>query len=333
MSDSRGHDGRNSHDDNHRGGRGDGPGHTHGTGRGSGQGHGHGHGHGHGGGWADFDWETLLPLLVGEAELFSGAYREAADWIAGQRSGGPEVRRILDIGSGPGVVTCLLAQAFPRAEVVAVDGNRALLGHALARAERLGLGDRIRTIEAELPEGFGELGDADLVWAGNSLHHLGDQRAALAGFARLLRPGGTVALAEGGLPTRRLPRDIGMGRPGLEARIDVLVDERFARMRAELPDAKEETEDWGALLTSVGLVSPAGRSFLVDFPAPLAPDVREQVVYAFARTAETVGEELSPEDAAVLRRLMDPEDEAGLARRPDVFLLTARSIHTARRAD
>ncbi|OAR23420.1 SAM-dependent methyltransferase [Streptomyces sp. ERV7] len=279
----------------------------------------------------DFDWEALLPLLVGEAELFSGAYREAAAWIAGRRPGA-EVRRILDIGSGPGVVTCLLAEAFPQAEVVAVDGNRALLGHALARAERLGLGDRVRTIETELPDGFGALGEADLVWAGNSLHHLGDQRAALAGFAGLLRPGGTVALAEGGLPTRRLPRDIGMGEPGLEARIDVLVDERFARMRAELPEAKEETEDWAALLTSVGLTSPATRSFLVDFPAPLDPAVREQVAYAFARTSETVGDQLSAQDAAVLRRLVDPADEAGLARRPDVFLLTARSIHTARRA-
>ncbi|GAA0628381.1 class I SAM-dependent methyltransferase [Streptomyces crystallinus] len=321
MSDTRGHEGRHSHDTTHRG--------THAQAQGHGHGHGHGHSHGHG--WADFDWEALLPLLVGEAELFSGAYREAAAWIGGQRPD-TEVRRILDIGSGPGVVTCLLAEAFPQAEVVAVDGNRALLGHALARAERLGLGDRVRTIETELPAGFGQLGEADLIWAGNSLHHLGDQRAALAGFARLLRPGGTVALAEGGLPTRRLPRDIGMGKPGLEARIDVLVDERFARMRAELPDAKEETEDWGALLTSVGLVSPATRSFLVDHPAPLAPAVRDQVVYAFARTSETVGDQLSPEDAAVLARLMDPRDPAGLTHRPDVFLLAARSIHTARRA-
>ncbi|MFC0845215.1 class I SAM-dependent methyltransferase [Streptomyces noboritoensis] len=313
MSESRGH-GRNGQDSQHDGHRG----------------HTHGHSHGHGDGWADFDWEALLPLLVGEAELFSGAYGEAAAWIGGQRPDA-EVRRILDIGSGPGVVTCLLAQAFPQAEVVAVDGNRALLGHALARAERLGLADRVRTIEAELPEDFGKLGEADLIWAGNSLHHLGDQRAALAGFAGLLRPGGTVALAEGGLPTRRLPRDIGMGQPGLEARIDVLVDERFALMRAELPDAKEETEDWAALLTSVGLTSPATRTFLVDFPAPLDPAVREQVVSAFTRHLETVGERLSPEDAAVLARLLDPTDEAGLARRRDVFLLAARSVHTARR--
>ncbi|MEU4347288.1 class I SAM-dependent methyltransferase [Streptomyces sp. NPDC023838] len=329
MSDSRGHDGRNSqqgqdsqdsHDDAARRSH-----HAHAPAAG------HGQGHGHGDGWADFDWESLLPLLVGEAELFSGAYRDAAAWIGEQRPA-DEVRRILDIGSGPGVVTCLLAQAFPRAEVVAVDGNRALLGHALARAERLGVADRVRTIEAELPEGFGLLGAADLIWAGNSLHHLGDQRAALAGFAGLLRPGGTVALAEGGLPTRRLPRDIGMGQPGLEARMDVLVDERFALMRAELPDAKEETEDWGALLTSVGLTSPATRSFLVDFPAPLDPAVREQVVSTFIWNSETVGEALSPEDAAVLRRLVDPADEAGLARRPDVFFLAATSIHTARRA-
>ncbi|MFF3001865.1 hypothetical protein ACFVTF_03530 [Kitasatospora sp. NPDC057940] len=31
------------------------------------------------------------------------------------------VHRVLDVGSGPGVVTCLLARTFPDAEVVAVD--------------------------------------------------------------------------------------------------------------------------------------------------------------------------------------------------------------------
>ncbi|MGP9017421.1 class I SAM-dependent methyltransferase [Streptomyces sp. BR1] len=312
MSDIHGHDG---HDSDANGG--------HGARR-----HGHTHGHQHGTG--DIDWATMAAFLVRSGELYSPIYRQAAAWIGDQRPLG-EVRRILDIGSGPGVVTCLLAEVFPAAEVVAVDASRGLLDHAQARAERLGLADRFHTIEAELPDDIGTLGEADLIWAGNSLHHIGDQRAALARFAELLRPGGTVVLVEGGLPSRHLPRDIGMGRPGLQARFDVVVDEWFNRMRAELPGAKEETEDWSALLASVGLTPTGTRSFLLDCPAPLDPVVREQVVADFSWAWEAVGEELSQEDQAVVRRLLDPADEAGLARRGDVFMLAARSIHTARR--
>ncbi|MFD9795874.1 trans-aconitate 2-methyltransferase [Streptomyces sp. NPDC059070] len=296
---------------------------------GHGGGHRHGHGHDHGG--LEPDWAALAPFLVRKAELYADFYRDAAAWIAARRPDTP-VRRVLDIGSGPGVVTCLLAEAFPDAEVVAVDGNRPLLDHALARAESLGLGGRVRAVEGELPDAIADLGQADLVWAGDALHHVGDQRAALAAFAGLLRPGGTVALVEGGLPARHLPRDIGLGRPGIQSRIDVVMDGWFNRMRAELPGTKDEVEDWAALLGAVGLASTASRSFLLDFPAPLAPEVREQVVAGFTWQVQEVGEELEPDDREVLRRLLDPEDEAGLARRPDVFLLAAKSIHTGRRA-
>ncbi|WP_032794140.1 class I SAM-dependent methyltransferase, partial [Streptomyces sp. W007] len=211
------------------------------------------------------------------------------------------------------------------------DATPALLERAKNRARRLGVIDRFQTLEAELPEDFGRLGEADLIWAGNSLHHLGDQRAALAGFAGLLRPGGTVALVEGGLPTRRLPRDIGIGQPGLEARMGAAAATRFEHMRSELPGAKRETEDWSALFTAVGLVPQGTRSFLLDLPAPLSRPARDHVVASITREREVLGELLTAEDSAVLDRLLDPEDREGLHHRPDVHLLTARTVHLGRR--
>ncbi|MFI5721952.1 class I SAM-dependent methyltransferase [Streptomyces cyaneofuscatus] len=294
----------------------------------------HSHSHTHGssaaGAGTEFDWDVMGPMLEQEAELNSGPYEEAARWIAALPTA-PKVRRVLDIGSGPGVVTCLLAEVFPEAEVVAVDPTPALLERTEARARRLGLSDRVRTLEAELPKDADRLGEADLIWAGNSLHHMGDQRAALAGFAGLLRPGGTVALLEGGLPTRRLPRDLGIGRPGLESRLDAAFAARFDRMRAELPDARRETEDWSALIAAVGLTPQGTRSFLLDLPAPLSAPAREHVIAKLTREYEVLGELLDADDRAVLERLLDPEDPAAVHHRSDVYLLTARTVHLGRR--
>ncbi|MFJ4742730.1 class I SAM-dependent methyltransferase [Streptomyces sp. NPDC088775] len=286
--------------------------------------------HGHPQAAGDIDWDVMGPMLEQEAEVSRPQYEAAARWIAGLPSA-PKVRRVLDVGSGPGVVTCLLAEVFPEAEVVAVDGTPALLERTRDHAERLGLGDRVRTHRADLPDGLDGLGEADLIWAGNALHHMGDQRAVLAGFAALLRPGGTVALAEGGLQPRRLPRDIGIGRPGLEARLEAINVDRFAEMRAALPGTKRETEDWGALFTAVGLAPQGTRSFLLDLPAPLADGARDHVITEFARRRQMFEEELTAEDIAVLDRLLDPDDPAGLRRRPDVFLLSARTVHLGRR--
>ncbi|MCX4790559.1 MULTISPECIES: class I SAM-dependent methyltransferase [unclassified Streptomyces] len=286
--------------------------------------------HAHHHGTTEFDWDVMGPLLEQNAELSRPQYEEAARWIAGLPTA-PNVRRVLDIGSGPGVISCLLAEVFPEAEVVAVDGTPALLERTRTRAQRLGLGDRVRTQQAEIPESLDALGEADLIWVGNALHHMGDQRAVLAGFAALLRPGGTIALVEGGLPPRQLPRDIGIGRPGLEARLDAITADWFEDMRTSLPGTKRETEDWSALFTAVGLDPQGTRSFLLDLPAPLSEPARDHVIAEFARRREMFEEVLPAEDVAVLDRLLDPEDPAGLRQRPDVFLLMARTVHLGRR--
>ncbi|MFE4702568.1 class I SAM-dependent methyltransferase [Streptomyces sp. NPDC056738] len=295
--------------------------HGHGSHHGSAPGQGHGAGHDH----THMDFGQMLPMLVQEAELFTPAYVQAAEWLREQR---PDPGLIVDAGSGPGVISGLLAEKFPGARIVAVDGAEPLLVEARARAERLGFADRFSTIEAELSEGVGDLEyPADLLWASRSLHHVGDQRAALTGFVRSLAPGGTLALLEGGLPTRFLPRDTGIGRPGLEARIDAVHDEWFTRMRAELPGSVAETEDWPALLTAVGLRHTATRTFLLDLPAPISDEARAFVVTALTRRREGLAEGLDAEDLATLDRLLDPEDKASVHHRSDPFVLTAMTVY------
>ncbi|MFJ9760664.1 class I SAM-dependent methyltransferase [Streptomyces sp. NPDC101149] len=275
----------------------------------------------------DIDWAVMAPLLEAQAELFTPLYERAMAWLA-QEVPGPGL--IVDSGSGPGVVSCLFAEAFPSARIVAVDGSEPLLERARARAERLGLDDRFGTVAGELPEALDDLPyPADLLWASNSLHHLGDQRAALAAFAARLAPAGTLALLEGGLPARFLPRDIGIGRPGLQARIDAVEAEWFARMRASLPGAVTETEDWPALLSAAGLKHTGTRSFLLDLPAPVSDRARAYVVASLSQLREALEEDLDREDRAALDRLLDPRDEASVHHRSDVFVLKAHTVYTA----
>ncbi|GGK74743.1 class I SAM-dependent methyltransferase [Streptomyces flaveus] len=271
------------------------------------------------------DFAEWLPMLEQEAELFAPVYRQAAGWL---REWKPEPELIADVGSGPGVISCLLADAFPQARVVAVDGSAPLLEAARSRAAEHGIADRFSTLEAELADGISNLEyPADLVWSSRTLHHVGDQRAALTEFARRLAPGGALALLEGGLPSRYLPRDIGIGRPGLQSRIDAVQEEWFAKMRAELPGAVEETEDWPALLTAAGLRHTATRTFLLDLPAPVSDEVRAFVATTLTHRREGLADGLDADDLATLDRLLDPDDKASVHHRPDVFVLAAQTVY------
>ncbi|MEV6293432.1 class I SAM-dependent methyltransferase [Streptomyces sp. NPDC051896] len=287
-------------------------------------GHGHTHGHTHGG---DVDWAAMAALLEAEAEVCSPAYARALAWL-GQEVTEPGL--IVDAGSGPGVIACLMAETFPGARVVAADAAEPLLERARSRAARQGVADRFDTLVGELPESLAELDyPVDLLWASRSLHHLGDQRAALAAFGARLAPGGTLAILEGGLHARYLPREIGFGRPGLQARLDAAQEDRFARMRAELPGAVTETENWPALLTAAGLKHTGTRSFLLDIPAPVPDRTRAFVAGWLTRTRDIHADALDAEDRATLDRLLDPADPGSVHRRPDVFVLAAHTVHRA----
>ncbi|CAM5272559.1 class I SAM-dependent methyltransferase [Streptomyces abikoensis] len=274
----------------------------------------------------DFDWTALADMLELEGEAHSPYVRQAFEELERLV---PAPGRILDVGSGPGVAACRLASVFPEAEVVAVDGSPELLALAEKRASRLGV--RLRTQAAEFPAGLAGLGTADLVWSGQVVHHVGDQQDALDRLAGLLAPGGVLAVVEGGLPARCLPRDPGFGRPDLHSRLDAAMAARFTRMREELPGTVAVTEDWPAMLRAAGLTEVRSRTFLVDRPAPLDEGTRQFVRQLLERQRRISAEVLDAEDAATLDRLLDPADPAGVDRRPDLFLLVAKTVHFGRR--
>ncbi|RJQ73813.1 class I SAM-dependent methyltransferase [Pseudonocardiaceae bacterium YIM PH 21723] len=277
----------------------------------------------------DFDWDAMAAQLERDAEIHRPVYAGAASWLRTLIDG--KVERLMDVGGGPGVVASTLAEEFTEASVQVVDGATGLLDRAVHRAAALGLGDRFTVRQADLPAGLDDLEPADLVWSSQFVHHLGDQQAGLNRLAGLLRPGGLLAVLERGLPQRSLPRDIRVGRPGLETRLDSLLEERFIDMRSGLDGTVDIVEDWPAMITEAGLKHTGSRTFLVDLPSPVDTPVREHLVHRLSRFRDLLAERMATEDLSTVEQLLDPESPQGLLRRPDVYYLAAFTVHTGQR--
>ncbi|MFE3152074.1 bifunctional class I SAM-dependent methyltransferase/N-acetyltransferase [Streptomyces sp. NPDC059218] len=109
----------------------------------------------------------------------------------------PRRPRVLDLGCGPGRAALLLA-AEAGAEVTAVDLHRPFLDELREAAGARGLGDRIRTVRADMAELSGPDfpdGSFDLVWAEGSAYTIGFD-TALRDWKRLLAPGGSLVVTE-----------------------------------------------------------------------------------------------------------------------------------------
>ena len=139
------------------------------------------------------DYDRIERLMA----LGTGAwYRRQALLRAGLKPG----MKLLDVAAGTGAVAREAVQILGNARnVVGVDPSAGMLS------------ELVRTLSINVIMATGErlpLGDAslDFVSVGYALRHMGDLSAALAEFARVLRPGGIVCLLEITAPRRRLAR-------------------------------------------------------------------------------------------------------------------------------
>ncbi|MET8678542.1 class I SAM-dependent methyltransferase [Streptomyces sp. NPDC004647] len=277
----------------------------------------HGHSHDHP------EWADRGKELVNDGETFAPMVDQALAWLAERV---PDVRSVLDVGTGPGVAACSFAELIPAASVLAVDGSGELLDLARSRAARLGVGDRLATRQVTLPDDLAELPQADIVWVSGVVHHLPDPVAALRALGALVRPGGLLAVREGGLPTRFLPDG---AAPGLLSRLEAVSEDLVAA--AQHPaGVVPRAADWPDLLREAGLHPAGSKSFLLDLPAPVTTNVREWIHGRLAMLLRLAAEDVSGADRALLDRLLDPAAPDGLLRRSDLFLLAASTVHTAR---
>jgi SAM-dependent methyltransferase len=280
--------------------------------------HGHGHGHTHSGG--DFDWQAMAEQLELDATMvlpmvdeIVARHTPAVDWAS--------IHHLLDLGCGPGVITCALASHAPRAQVVGLDTSVPLLGRVRHHAGAAGLSRRVHTVEADMEAALPALRPMDVVWAGMVLHHPANPGAVLRSVLQLLQPGGTLVAIEFAAAPALRPADLPVVVSGAWDRMEQAAADQRARRIGHDPLAIE----WSALLATAGFTDVTDQVILVEHRGPLGAEERQWLARHVRRNVEWVNDSLSGDDLTSLLAFADtPIDDA-------VEVVLERRVLTARR--
>jgi SAM-dependent methyltransferase len=270
------------------------------------------------------DESAMAELLDLDAEVLHSYLSEVTAWIQELAAGLPP-RRILDLGCGTGTGAVALLRRFELADVVALDISAQLLHRLRAKARYLGVADRVRTVQADLDSAWPAIDAVDLAWASSSLHHMADPDRVLTGVFAALRPGGILAVIEMDSFPRFLPDDLGIGRPGLEARCHAAVAQRNAD---EVPHLGS---DWGPRLSQAGFTIEAERLFAIDLVPPLPASAGPYAQATLRRIRSSLDDRVSAGDLATLDILLDSDGPDSILQRGDLTVRTARTAWVARR--
>ncbi len=265
-----------------------------------------------------FEGPEEVARVVADGEIALGFVREVVEAVLDLDRG--PVRSVLDIGSGPGVATVELARLLPGATVLALDASGSMTEAVRERAATAGAADRVDARQSEIPDGLDELSDVDLVWASMSLHHVGDEVAALRGVRDTLSRHGIVAILEFGDQRRLLPP----GDDELADRVEAAYREFFEAQQhhwhgdtpsGELTDMVEQA----------GLTVLDDHVSVITHRPPLDEAQRRYVTGSLVRARRQLEGHLARRDLRALDRLADDPD------RPDAPVVVSRRIVLASR--
>lgn len=287
------------------------------------------HAHSHDG----IDWNAHLERLRAGDELVAPETARLAKNLLR-----PQDRVVADVGAGAGGAAAAFAEALSPTggTVVLVDSATELLSEAAARVwESAGSAVDIRSVLADATDedALAEVGQADVVFASFVVHHFPDQLAGLRRLRNLVRPGGRLAIVESGLRQQVLPWDVGVGEPGLEARLHRAREDWFGEMRAEMPGSVRLPVGWSQALSEAGLAEAHSWNYVVDRPAPATGPVLDAVVRHLEWLQGAAQERSAPEDVEALDQLLDPDGPNYVGHRGDVHLLAAHGVHVGTRPD
>ncbi|HEX3759941.1 MAG TPA: bifunctional demethylmenaquinone methyltransferase/2-methoxy-6-polyprenyl-1,4-benzoquinol methylase UbiE [Kofleriaceae bacterium] len=110
--------------------------------------------------------------------------------------------RVLDLATGTGDLAIDIARMHPGARVIGLDPSPRMLAIAEAKLARRGLADRVILVRGDaqqLPYANCEMDAATIAFG---IRNVPDRPAALREMARVVRPGGRIAVLELGEPER-----------------------------------------------------------------------------------------------------------------------------------
>lgn len=108
---------------------------------------------------------------------------------------GRSPRTVLDAGCGPGAQTLVLAEALPKADILALDVTPQMVGEAARRCSAAGHGDRVRVREGDMLEPGVASASLDLIWCEGAIYFAGVE-TALSTWRPLLSREGAVVFTE-----------------------------------------------------------------------------------------------------------------------------------------
>jgi ubiquinone/menaquinone biosynthesis C-methylase UbiE/CRP-like cAMP-binding protein len=115
-------------------------------------------------------------------------------WI--RRAGFQDQSTILDLGSGPGVTSFMLARTFPRSRIIGVEPEDALRQRAEQRAKELGLDEQCTFVKGTGEQIPLDTDSVDYAYARFLVQHLPDPVPVFTEVKRVLRSGGVALVAD-----------------------------------------------------------------------------------------------------------------------------------------
>ncbi len=235
--------------------------------------------------------------------------------------------RVLDLPCGDGFYTRRLAERLgPAGAVTGVDTNRTYVRDARTELTGRPAGATIDVIVASfdrLPfpdEAFG------FAWCAQSLYSLPDPVVVLRHLARVLRPGGILAVLE-----NDTMHQVVLPWP---ARLELPL--RVAELRALSAATPDPSKYYigrrlPAVLAAAGLEPLSMSTRAIDRQAPLGEPERVLLQSYLEEVADRVAPYLDPSLFAELRHLKDPESPLHLLRQPYLTMTWLNVLALARK--
>lgn len=224
--------------------------------------------------------------------------------------------RVLDLACGDGFYTRRIAERLGRgAFITGVDLNLAYLAKAGEAASRQSGPATIDFVAASFDRLPYLDGTFDFVWCAQSLYSLPDPVVAIGHMARVLRPGGLVAILENDtLHKVFLPWPVRLELPL-----------RAAELRSFLEGSGNASKYYvgrrlPALLAAAGLVPLRMTTHAFDRQAPMGPAERELLQSYLEEVVERVASHLDAALLLELRQLVEPGSPRHLLDQPHLTM-------------